>query len=231
MSTLVHQLWGLCPADAGREAPPNLDRASRTWQHLPGTTYKRWNRNDVEALIDTTPWKDTFYRLDHWVEQCDFARYIIVYTYGGIYSDMDTVCHRCPTVTRHTLTVGYEARVTDAERAFHNLARNTQYCQWTFAADKGHPALLRVIDAIHTTTSRTCASILNRTGPGVFTDALCDYSSLLYPMIVLGIEAFGCGQQHSESPSATDPRCLVVHNFEGSWKYPPFVRSVMRWIL
>jgi hypothetical protein len=87
-----------------------------------------------------------------------------------------------------------------------------------------HPRLYAVIENICLQTSLQCFEknvILNTTGPGIFTDTLFDYQpNEQFGLIVLGIAAFACGQQHSESPSANDPKCLVVHQFEGSWKVP-----------
>lgn len=245
---IVHQIWGLCKADEGKDPPRALEDCSKTWQEharANDMVYKRWNRQEIEEIVDKTPWKTTFYSLEHWVEQCDFARYILVYLYGGIYSDMDTVCKVCPKIQYKTLTIGLEANVSDDERLFHNLARNVQYCQWTFAADKGHPALLAVITAIDLHTSKTCASVLNRTGPGAFTDAIESYMAYMAsmaqndhilqnaqndPVEILGIEAFACGQKHSNSPNPSDSRCMVIHTFEGSWKYPSLFRPLVKFL-
>lgn len=224
---IVHQIWGLCPADATKNPPADLAEASKTWQQ-PGVHYKRWNRTEIEQLLDTTPWRATFDSLEHWVEQCDFARYVILYTFGGIYADMDTICKKLPGPSSKLL-VGIEANVTEEQRIKNNLARTFQLCQWTFVCNAKNPVLLHVITTIANNTSQSCSNVLNRTGPGVFTDAVLE-ARLRFPndVAVLGIEAFACGQPHSESPPASDPRCGVVHLFAGSWKFPSFVRPFVK---
>lgn len=231
---IVHQIWGLCPADAGKPPPENLAEYSLTWQRWCARAqwdYKQWDRPAIEALMETVypVWKSAFYALGHWVEQCDFARYVIVWTYGGTYADMDTVCKRAPReAPAGTLVVGHEAVVTDAERRFHRLARNTQICQWAFYADKQHPCLKALIDHIAHQSSQQCivdkstSTIMNTTGPGVFTDIVLSNPQ---NVTILGIEAFGCGQAHSRSPPETDPSCYIVHKFEGSWKVPTSLRT------
>lgn len=232
---IIHQIYGLCPSDAGKPLPSDLLTYSQTWKLMnPSWTYKLWDRRQVEILINDAPdaWKQTFYSLEHWVEQCDFARYLILYLYGGIYADMDTVC-KVPAesftedISYETIVVGVEADVNDAQKEFNNLARKYQLCQWTFAATAKHPGLQNLLDTITNTSSKTCfekRAILNRTGPGIFTDVLCNRTDVK----VLSISAFGCGQPHSQSPNANDVSCFVVHKFEGSWKVHSWFRPIQK---
>ena len=46
---------------------------------------------------------------------------------------------------------------------------------------------------------------------------------LILTVVILPINAFGSGQQHSNSGSPQDPTALVHHLFKGSWKadHPP----------
>jgi hypothetical protein len=89
--------------------------------------------------------------------------------------------------------------------------------------------LLHVIKTIANNTSLSCSNVLNRTGPGVFTDAVLEARTRFPDAVgILGIEAFACGQAHSDSPPASDPRCGVVHMFAGSWKVPKMLRPVVK---
>jgi mannosyltransferase OCH1-like enzyme len=225
---LIHQIYGL--KDPG-PVPKNLADCKQTWiQQNPDWSYKLWNREDIEDLLHGYPkWQTAFHRLDHWVEQCDFARYVIVYHYGGVYADLDTVCQTpAKEWTKYNgLVVGLEADVDDYEKAFHRLARNKQYCQWTFASVPRHPALYELIEYIANITSQSCFKehkILNTTGPGAFTDIVQNAPNVLR----LPIAAFAGGQAHSQSPPTTDPGCYVVHKFEGSWKIPGYLRPVKK---
>lgn len=234
---IIHQIWGLSPNDRGKPVLPSLAKCSETWRTLnPSWHYKLWDRTSVEHLIASCPehWQKTFKNLEHWVEQCDFARYVIVYIYGGIYADLDTVCKvPAENFTKYTnsLIVGLEANVNTYDRAFHKLARNRQLCQWTFASCPRHPGLYDVIENICKETSLQCFtsnSILNTTGPGIFTDTLFAYEPTNeFNIVVLGISAFACGQTHSQSPAETDKSCFVVHQFEGSWKVPNAIGPII----
>lgn len=223
----IHQIWGMCAADADKPLPTNFAANVESWKRLnPQWHYKLWDRKSIEALIATTPWSKTFYAFPHWVQQCDFARYVIVYLFGGLYTDMDTVC-RAPIdryIHSYDMVVGVEANVTESERLRFNLARRLQICQWTFAAKAKCPVLLRLIERICNDTSQSCypdkMRILNSTGPGVFSDAVLE-SPKDSNILLLPITAFGCGQMHSNSPEIDDVGCYAVHQFEGSWKSTP----------
>lgn len=223
---IIHQIWGMKPSDAKSELPQKLRSYSETWtSQNPTWIHKLWNRSTFEDLLQSCPakWQETYKNLDHWVQQCDFARYIIVYVFGGIYADLDTVCKLpAESFARYdNLIVGIEAQVDDFHRELHNLARNFQLCQWTFASIERHPALFHVIEYICDVSSQTCYAkntVLNSTGPGAFTDALISFKGP-QRIVVLPVSAFACGQSHSESPPETDASCYVVHKFEGSWKF------------
>ncbi|OAP56677.1 hypothetical protein AYL99_08789 [Fonsecaea erecta] len=197
------------------------------------------------------------------VIRADFFRYLILLARGGIYSDIDTQALQSATdwlpqnLDKSTvgLVVGIEA---DPDRPDWNLwyARRIQFCQWTIQAKPGHPVLR---DIVATITEDTLAmqkagrlrkgkeptkSIMEYTGPGVWTDALFSYfnnqeyfdfstrkTNVSYPdffaitehkkigdVVVLPITSFspGVGQMGSEGPE--HPMAFVRHDFDGSWK-------------
>ncbi len=72
----------------------NYDR----WRHChPLSTWNVcfWDERQILRLLDRRPdWKYLYDQCEEIVEKCDIARLAIVDEYGGIYSDIDTVCHR-----------------------------------------------------------------------------------------------------------------------------------------
>ncbi|OAL33953.1 hypothetical protein AYO20_06788 [Fonsecaea nubica] len=197
------------------------------------------------------------------VIRADFFRYLILLARGGIYSDIDTQALQSATdwlpqtLDKSTvgLVVGIEA---DPDRPDWNqwYARRIQFCQWTIQAKPGHPVLR---DIVATITEDTLAmqkagrlrkgrepakSIMEYTGPGVWTDALFSYfnnqeyfdfsnrkTNVSYSdffaitehkkigdVVVLPITSFspGVGQMGSEGPE--HPMAFVRHDFDGSWK-------------
>jgi mannosyltransferase OCH1-like enzyme len=102
------------------------------------------------------------------VMKADLWRYCIIYKYGGIYADADTVCNIHPKlfINDSYLTVSPEI--------------NTSYfCQWTFSAAPGSPILKSIIDLsvdrILTTPIKGEHVIHYLTGPSCFTDGILKY--------------------------------------------------------
>ena len=102
------------------------------------------------------------------IMKADLFRYCIIYYYGGIYADSDTICLLKPLlfINSSLLTVVPE--------------NDTHLCQWVFSAPKESPILKSVIDlAVERILS--CEEfkgehlIHSLTGPGVFTDGIEKY--------------------------------------------------------
>lgn len=102
------------------------------------------------------------------VMKADLWRYCVIYHYGGIYADTDTICKTHPTIfiTNSLLTIGPENR--------------DHLCQWTFSAPQGSPILKSIIDLsveriINMAEIKGEHIIHHLTGPGVFTDGIEKY--------------------------------------------------------
>ena len=107
-------------------------------------------------------------RLPLSVMKADLWRYCIIYHFGGIYADTDTICKTNP-----ALFINDALLTIVPENSCH-------LCQWVFAAPKGSPILKSVIDL-------SVERIMNKaeikgehivhhlTGPGVFTDGIEKY--------------------------------------------------------
>ena len=98
------------------------------------------------------------------VMKADLWRYCIIYHYGGIYADTDTVCKINPNIfiNDSLLTIVPE--------------NETHLCQWVFSAPKNSPILKSIIDLsverILNTPIKGKHIIHYLTGPELFTDAI-----------------------------------------------------------
>ena len=99
------------------------------------------------------------------VMKADLWRYCVIYKYGGIYADIDTICLSSPDkLINRTLLCGV------AENDVH-------LCQWVFAAPKESPILKAIVDLsverIRSTQEfRDEHFVHELTGPGVFCDGI-----------------------------------------------------------
>jgi mannosyltransferase OCH1-like enzyme len=102
------------------------------------------------------------------VMKADLFRYCIIYYYGGIYADTDTICLLKPDlfINNSLLTIVPE--------------NETHLCQWIFSAPKESPILKSIIDL---SVERILLEeefkgehiIHHLTGPGVFTEGIEKY--------------------------------------------------------
>jgi len=155
------------------QSKPRLLSAMKSWLYYKG---------DFKYYFFTNEMCDTFMRekiggivfqayqrLPMGVMKADLWRYCIIYYYGGIYSDVDTVCLKHPSIFLHP--------TAELVLAPEN---STHLCQWTFAAPPKSPILLAIINLsakrILTIPKIKGEHIVHYLiGPGVFTDAIEEY--------------------------------------------------------
>jgi len=113
-----------------------------------------------------------YQRLPLNVMRADLWRYCVIYKYGGIYSDADTICQCDPRIFTR-----YPTMLVCAPE------NNVHLCNWTFAAPAGSPILKQIIElsleritAVRDFKGEHIVHFL--TGPGVFTDGIEKYFSI-----------------------------------------------------
>ncbi len=156
--------------------------ARRTWIHLnPEFSCHLFDDADIENYIRerwAPDFLDFFHALPIGAMKADLWRYLILASEGGVYSDIDSLC-LLP--IREWQFKGYAS-------APHVLlidldSNQSQFCQWTFAATPGHPAMQYVCKyvlkqwkkkGIQTNKDGTI-NVLATTGPALFSEALKSY--------------------------------------------------------
>jgi mannosyltransferase OCH1-like enzyme len=129
-------------------------------------THNHHGIEKLAILIDNKIY-NAYSSLPMGVMKADLWRYCVIYKYGGIYADADTVCLCNPLLfsTDALLTIVAE--------------NETHLCQWVFSAPKESPILKSVIDLsverILTTPIKGEHIIHFLTGPAVFTDGIEKY--------------------------------------------------------
>ncbi|KAG8749362.1 membrane-bound alpha-1,6- mannosyltransferase Initiation-specific [Ceratobasidium sp. 428] len=167
--------------------------------------------------------------------------------------------------------VGIRGARVDWHKARIWWPRPLQIAQWTFAAAPFHPILIDTIRRVHHITAKVDASelksetsnltetqwvggerlrgnsgisIMEWTGPGVFTDSVIRYLTAKYgatwPMlkdlrqpvrirdvVVLPITGFSPGVRLFGAGETTDREAMVYHMFAGSWKKSVYESSII----
>ena len=258
----IWQTWKVTPASGEFSDSFRAAEASWTEKH-PGFVHEVVTDKAAVYLIRhlyaSVPEVITAYEaLPIPVLKADFFRYLILLARGGIYTDIDTTAIVSTTdwvpeeVPRSTigLIVGIEA---DADRPDWKqwFSRRIQFCQWTVQAKPGHPVLRDVVATVTEDILRMKKkgvlkenkmdkSIVEFTGPAVWTDAIFSYlnnptffkmegknitweaftgmetAKKVGDVVVLPITSFspGVGQMGAKEPD--DPMAFVKHDFEGN---------------
>jgi len=212
----IFQIW------KSNELPYYLKTFAHSWKKQKGFNYILHTDESMDKFVVSHYPEiiDAFNKLKI-VEKTDVFRLMLVYEFGGIYSDLDTTCNKDLNILWKEFPdagflAGLEADTTSEIQLKANLSRKYQLCNWTFAARKGHPVLKKIIDkVIINMHDNPELPTLEKTGPGVFTDVILANNEN-NEVTVLPIKYFGSGQKHSNSPSRKEG--FVVHYFLGSWK-------------
>jgi len=212
----IFQIW------KSENLPYYLKPFAHSWKKQKGFNYILHTDESMDKFINNKyPDIIPAYNKLSIVEKTDLFRLMLVYEYGGIYSDLDTTCQKDLNILwdryeNSNMIIGIEADTTLEIQEKTKLPRRFQLCNWTFAAKKAHPLIKKIIDrVIFNIHENPNLNTLEKTGPAVLTDVIME-NEKDKDFIILPIEYFGSGQKHSNSPSQKEG--FIVHHFLGSWK-------------
>ncbi|CAK7068052.1 MAG: hypothetical protein PARBB_03253 [Parabacteroides distasonis] len=112
---IIHQVW------EGRTEPcmpTRLQILARTWREQnPDWEYHLWSGEEMDELVEKYfPEYLSMYRsFPYNVQRWDTIRYMILYVYGGVYTDLDTECFKSinPLIDGRTMGIGEEPPVKE----------------------------------------------------------------------------------------------------------------------
>lgn len=148
---------------------PYMYSAIETWKKLnPEYEYRYMDDKQAGEFVLQEfgqDWYDLFINLPVGVMRGDVWRYMIIYKYGGVYADLDTECLK----PISSWMLEDKSFIVCPENEIH-------FCQWTFAAEAGHPILKKVLDLIKERISNPKYHeqhfVHSHTGPAVWTDGI-----------------------------------------------------------
>lgn len=89
--TIVHQIW----IGDSEQFPEKYHKAMSSWKiHNPDYTFMYWTSQKINLFLQTLePWiYQKYSKLPKFIHKADFAKFFILYYYGGLYVDLDTIC-------------------------------------------------------------------------------------------------------------------------------------------
>lgn len=88
---IIHQTW------KNHDVPRKLQRYADSCKQQNDTyEYKLWTDDDLRALVvkEFPQYISAYDKFSHNIERVDFARYVMMYSIGGVYADLDIQCLR-----------------------------------------------------------------------------------------------------------------------------------------
>lgn len=123
------------------ELPEYALAAVGSWKSMNPSWEHRYMDDEAAAEFVLAEYGEEWHRIftgcPIGVMKADLWRYLVVYRHGGVYADLDTVC-KAPI----DLWLDPDAKMLVATEHANHL------CQWTFAAEPGHPVLKSVLDTV-----------------------------------------------------------------------------------
>jgi alpha 1,6-mannosyltransferase len=155
--------------DSFDKLQPYMIDAVNTWKNLNPEFEYRYMDDEAAAEFILNEygkeWHNIFINFPVGVMRGDLWRYMIIYKYGGVYTDLDTECLK-PIDT--WLNQDYNMIVCPET--------DINLCQWTFAASPGNPILKSVLDTIKEKLKNpefgSPHFVHNHTGPSIWTKGI-----------------------------------------------------------
>lgn len=219
---ILHQLW----PDAN--VPARYALLQQTWRkHHPDWEFRLWTDRDLLDLVERCyPALASIYRgYDANICRADLGRYLVLYRFGGVYTDMDCECLRpvAPLLDGSGFVIGVEPDEHLAEAIVVQSGLSKIVCASFIACVPDHDFWPHVFD--HIRAARAEPGPLDATGPFLLTRAVDSYearpsltllpSRILYPVTK---EQCWSGQINDIQfwESATRD-AHVLHYWDGTW--------------
>jgi mannosyltransferase OCH1-like enzyme len=208
----IIQMWKVPPSDPDF---PHRELTSKWKNENPTYKYNLYTDPQIHDILvthfaNTVPEViEAFDLMPNKIIQSDFSRYLLIFLFGGVYSDIDTRLEKpIDNWFDSDRNVGFVVAIEEdmnVENWEHYMTRRVQFEQWTFKAKARHPILKKMIAKIVETTFNAaknnklqayykdfkdvdkCSSIdiMEWTGPVVWTDTIYSHlNSLENPTIV-----------------------------------------------
>ncbi|CCH42389.1 Initiation-specific alpha-1,6-mannosyltransferase [Wickerhamomyces ciferrii] len=160
-------IWQIWKSDNISTLDEGLQDLIHSWKDQENFTYTLVQDTKLgeflhDSFIDTAPAVlKALDKLPEIILKTDFARYLFMFAYGGVYSDIDTRSNHnitnwlsynntiTPDLPNQVgLVMGIESDNDQKEFYRGEMARRLQYCQWTLQSKPGHPMYRELVSRI-----------------------------------------------------------------------------------
>jgi hypothetical protein len=228
---IIHQIW----YQGKSEIPEHLFDYRKAWVKMhPGYQFVLWDQQRIESVINKLPEQiqKLYYSYELMIQRIDFAKYVILYLFGGIYIDMDVKClaslekifiankdkkvilSLCPYNFFHVMLLQLVG-LRPNEKLINN---------GVIACVAWHPFLLAVINqaalnrhTIFKSLGKNFLNIFFTTGPVMVTHAARKFVN--HPDIAILDNSYfeACDIDSVKNGCVPPPHAIGLHVYEGSW--------------
>lgn len=141
----------------------------------PEYEYHLYTDNDMDEFVNNNfpgEISECYNKLNIIVAKVDFWRYLILYKYGGVYVDMDSMINK-----------PLRDLINDEDEAIISAEKNDgMYVQWGLIFSHNHPILKRTIELVvdNIKNNKHPNDIHKMTGPTVYSNAINDIHKSIF---------------------------------------------------
>lgn len=127
---IIHQIW----LQGFKEAPKEIQKYMKINKKLnPDFKYEFWNESKIINLMIKYGYINTYNEFIYMHQKIDFAKYVILYYYGGIYIDGDAICQK-PLTPLLEENINYDLIVSKLNC---NMVENYIHCNHSYCVNNG----------------------------------------------------------------------------------------------
>ncbi|MDR0737560.1 MAG: glycosyl transferase [Prevotellaceae bacterium] len=203
----IHYCWF-----GGKPLPPLARKCIKSWEkYLPGYTIKRWDENNFD--INIIPYTRDAYQMKKYAFVSDYARFWILYKYGGIYFDTDVeVIKPMDDILANGGFMGYEENGDNVAPGLGIACPPGLDIIHALLDEYTTLSFIKVNEALNQTTVVTYTTdVLKRHGLKN-TNAIEHVGGIyIYP------KDYFCPKNKFTGKIHLTPNTYTIHHFDGSW--------------
>lgn len=215
---IIHQIWFNYKSDTPTK---DMIYMSKNCKNLhKDFKYMFWDDKACrDLLVNDFPWfLETYDNYDKVIKKINSIRYFILFKYGGIYLDMDTICLKnINTLLENGKAIfGYQ---------FKNINRNDSVCNSFMATTPNHPLFENLIMCLKNYKNK---DVMKSTGPTYLTNQIKKYNGKdlkIYEMPILYTHEWNDNSKSDLNNCITDtdycknkyPHSYLTTTFSKTW--------------
>ncbi|XWV24975.1 glycosyl transferase [Tupanvirus deep ocean] len=208
---IIHQIWlqgyNNIPSELN-EFHDKCKKVNSDFEHM------FWDNDRIKKLLEEEFGEKYVAAFDYFkifAQKADFARYAILYVYGGIYLDMDTMCKK-----NLNDFLNYRLFTTIAGDSFYELYK--RYHNAVIGAVPRHPLFLIMFKNIFD-RMEYANNVTYSTGTRLFYDSIQEYLKTFENDITIIDPKYlhPCGIHSNPECADNCDECYIVHTNHSSW--------------